>query len=318
MLRKLYFLLLCFLAAPLFAQKLTLPSLQHPPATASLFGEGFVSTRINERDFALTPDGNEIYYTISSPKSTIQTIVVSRRNTKGEWSQPEIAPFAAAFSNLEPALTGDGKTLFFASNRPLTGTEPKDFDIWKVTRTATGWSNPERLSEVINTEADEFYPSIASNGNLYFTAAYRGGPGREDIYCAMWREGAFQKPVALDSGVNTKFYEFNAFVTPDEQYILFTSYGRKDDTGGGDLYISAKKEGRWTPARNLKELNSPQIDYCPYVSPDGKVLFFTSERHQLPVTFSAGGATVENVKKLYDQPLDGTGNIYWVDFSKFK
>ncbi|HMR58000.1 MAG TPA: hypothetical protein PKC10_11800, partial [Cyclobacteriaceae bacterium] len=216
------------------------------------------------------------------------------------------------------AFSMDGKTLYFASNRPLSGTETKDFDIWKVVRKGNSWDEPENLGLVVNTSSDEFYPSVAKNGNLYFTASYAGGPGREDIYVSRYHQNQFQKPVALDTAVNTRFYEFNAFVSPNEDYIIFTSYGRKDDTGGGDLYISLKdQQGNWKPAKHLSQLNSNQLDYCPFVSPDGKSLFFTSERHQLPTTFALP-ATYQTIQQFQTQLLNGTGNIYWISFEVLK
>ncbi|HZY83092.1 MAG TPA: hypothetical protein VFE50_26415 [Cyclobacteriaceae bacterium] len=308
---------LCALSFAATAQQSKTIDFKSPPEKLTLLGEGFISTGINERDFALSPDGTEIFYTISTPKSTFQTIVHSKRTAKGEWSAPEIASFAGEYSDLEPAFSADGKTLYFSSNRPTSGTDPKDFDVWKVTRTAGGWSKAENLGTVINTEADEFYPSIAKNGNLYFTAAYKGGPGREDIYMSSLKDNQYQQPVALDTMVNSKFYEFNAFVDPDEKYILFTSYGRKDDSGSGDLYMAVKDaNGKWKPAQNLKELNSRQLDYCPFVSPDGKILFVTSERHQLPVSFNGARPNAQKIRDIAQNPLNGTGNIYWVDFEK--
>lgn len=309
-----------FIVSPLLsAAQLKLPALNNPPSAVAMLGEGTLSTTINERDFALSPDGTEIFYTISTPRSTFQTIVYSKKTSKGEWSLPEVASFAGEYSDLEPVFSHDGNTLYFSSNRPLTGSEAKDFDMWKVIRTSGGWSKPENLGPIVNTEADEFYPSVARNGNLYFTAAYKGGPGREDIYVSEFKSNQYQKPIALDTMVNSKLYEFNAFVDPDEQYILFTSYGRKDDSGGGDLYMATKDAaGKWKPAQNLKELNSKQIDYCPFVSPDGKTLFFTSERHQLPVSFNSGKATFQKVKDISNSPLNGTGNIYWISFESLK
>lgn len=301
------------------AQPLKLPALNSPPEKATLLGNGTLSTAINERDFALSPDGNEIFYTISTPRSTFQTIVYSKRSANGDWPSPEVASFAGEYSDLEPVFSHDGNTLYFSSNRPLNGTETKDFDVWKVTRTTGGWSKPENLGPVVNTGADEFYPSVARNGNLYFTAAYPGGPGREDIYVSEFENGQYQKSVALDTMVNSKLYEFNAFVDPDEHYILFTSYGRKDDSGGGDLYIATKDaSGKWKPAQNLRELNSKQLDYCPFVSPDGKALFFTSERHELPEKFNGTKATVQKIRDIAQNPVNSTGNIYWVSFELLK
>ncbi|MBL7872436.1 MAG: PD40 domain-containing protein [Cyclobacteriaceae bacterium] len=298
------------------AQKNVLSSFNLPPKELALFGEGIISTHLNERDFAISPDGSEIYFTISTPKSTFQTIVSSKRNKQG-WSTPEVVSFAGEFSDLEPVFSMDGQTLYFASNRPTSGSTSKDFDLWKVKRVGAGWGTPENLGTVINTNGDEFYPSITKSGNLYFTAAYKDGPGREDIYFSEFRNGEFAKPIALDSAVNTKFYEFNAFVDQDEKYLLFTSYGRKDDTGGGDLYLSIKdSQGKWQHAKNLKTLNSKQLDYCPYLTNDGRALFFTSERHQLPSTFSAKRATYKDFLNSNSNPLNGTGNIYWIDFQE--
>lgn len=309
----------CFLGVSLSlpAQKHFDISFDSPPDKLSMLGENVISTSINERDFALSPDGNEIFFTISTPKSSFQTIVYCRKEKQGSWTSPVVAPFAGQFSDLEPAFTPDGNTLFFSSNRPLTGNSAKDFDIWKVTRVGSSWGTPENVGLPINTTADEFYPSVTKYGNLYFTAAYEGGVGKEDIYISIFKNGAYLNPTALDTAVNSRFYEFNSFVSPDENYILFTSYGRKDDTGGGDLYISLKNaEGKWQTARNLKELNSRQLDYCPFVSPDGKSLFITSERHQLPVSFNNSKATYRNVVDIVQSPLNGTGNLYWIDFRK--
>ncbi len=307
------FTVLCFCSLSGFSQHKL--SFESPPVTATIFGEGFISTQLNERDFAISPDGNEICYTISTPKSTFQTIVFSRKQKDGSWSKPEVASFAGMFSDLEPAFSADGNTLYFASNRPLSGAVTKDFDIWKVVRAGREWGTPVNLGTSINTDTDEFYPSITKSGNLYFTAIHKEGPGREDIYMATLKNGVYQKPIPLDTAVNTKFYEFNAFVSPDEQFIIFTSYGRKDDSGGGDLYISLKDTtGKWMPSKNLKELNSKQLDYCPYVSPDGKILFFTSDRQQLPVSFLEERASVKKLKEILSSPLNGNGNIYWVDF----
>jgi Tol biopolymer transport system component len=290
--------------------------LQHPPGEPTLLAEGFISSPINERDFALSPDGNEMYYTISTPQSSFQTIVSSQKDKAGNWSSPEVASFAGKYSDLEPALSADGKKLYFASNRPMQGDQPKDFDIWVTERSGNSWSEPKNLGVSVNTESDEFYPSIAKSGNLYFTAQYKEGVGREDIFMAQWKNGNYEKPIALDTAINSKGFEFNAFVDPDEKFILFTGYGRKDDTGRGDIYLSLKDaQGKWLPSKNVKFLNSTKLDYCPYVSPDKKILFFTSERSALPVSFESK-ATYKQIQKINQITLNGTGNIYWVSFEK--
>lgn len=288
---------------------------RNAPDTASLFDRLPVNTPLRERDFALSPDGQEVYYTLQAPAGDLQTILFQRKQPNGNWSAPAVAPFSGQYADLEPCFSPDGQQLFFVSNRPVEGNRTKDFDIWRMDRTAASWSAPVNLGSPVNTIADEFYPSVSRNGTLYFTAAYRRGAGKEDIYAANWNGSNYEEPQPLDAAINSMGYEFNAFVSADEQYILFTAYGRADDMGGGDLYLSKRNaNGQWQPAQNLRTINSDKLDYCPSLSPDGQILFFTSERMILPVA-GEGVHNVTELQKAYAQLLNGGGNIYWISFA---
>lgn len=293
----------------------SLPAFQAPPATPELLGAGIISTHFSERDFSLSPDGTEIFYTLQMPLASFQTILYVKKQPDGRWTKPVIAPFAGRYSDLEPAFSSDGNKLFFASNRPLSGDKIKDFDLWVVERNKTGWGQPKNLGKPINTEWDEFYPSITHSGNLYFTASYTTAIGKEDIFVAYHEAGTFKDPVPLDTAINSKTYEFNAFVAPDESFIIFTSYGRKDDTGRGDLYISRRDvNGKWLPAKNLKPINSDRLDYCPFVSFDRKSFFFTSERNTLQKSFPNKPVTIEELTHKLMSPQNGSGDLYWMSF----
>ncbi len=309
-----FFLTLLFLSLTAAAQQNV--DLSHPPATPQLFALGIISTGLGERDFAISPDGTQILYTLQSPQGVFQTILEINKQPNGSWSKPVIASFAGKYSDLEPAFSADGKRLFFSSNRPLSGTEIKDFDIWVVEKENGKWGEPENIGAPVNTIADEFYPSVAKNGNLYFTAAYKNGVGKEDIFLTRWENGKYNEPLPLDTAVNSKTYEFNAFVSPDEDYIIFTSYGRKDDKGRGDLYMSMKDaSGKWLPAKNLALLNSEKLDYCPFVSFDKKSLFFTSERTGLKRSYPGKAAGVDELIRSFTSAQNGGGDIYWVSFN---
>lgn len=286
-----------------------------PPSLPQLFNEITVNTRFSERDFALSPDGRELFYTLQAPvPGGFQTLVHRKKLANGEWSAAVLAPFAGRYSDLEPAFSPDGRKLFFASDRPVAGKEKKDFDIWVVDKLNDGWGEPQHLDGPLNTEKDEFYPSVTRNGHLYFTASYPNGMGKEDIYVSRFRDGKYLPPELLDSAVNSKTYEFNAFVSPDEQFIIFSSFGRKDEMGGGDLYMSIRSpEGNWKPAQHLTILNSDKIDYCPFVSANKELLFFTSERTQLRSNYPEG-ISYEKLIKSYDRIDASGGNIYWINF----
>jgi len=287
------------------------------PIVPMLYGEVTINTEFRERDFALSPDGTEIFYTLQSPKGNFQTIIYLKKDAKGKWSQPEVASFSGIYTDLEPAFTLDGKKLFFASNRPITGNNIKDFDIWYVEKKDTKWGQPKNMGEPVNSSSNEFYPSIAKNGNLYFTATGKNSTGGEDIYVSVFTDGKYGVAVPVDTAINSGADEFNAFISPDEQFIIFSSYGRKDDKGGGDLYMSKKNvEGNWMPAKNLVFLNSDKLDYCPFISFDEQGLFFTSERQVLQNSFPGKPASYSRLIKEYSSVLNGGGNIYWVSFEE--
>jgi Tol biopolymer transport system component len=297
--------------------QITYPDNNLPADTPLLFAKDIVSTGLANRDFTTSPTGDELFYTIQHPKF-IASVIIRLTKVNGKWGKPEVAPFSGVFRDLEASFSPDGKTLFFSSDRQLTGNQPKrDFDIWKVSKTANGnWGQPENLGPTINTAKNEFYPSVARSGNLYFTVEAPYGKGGEDIVVCSYTASGYQAPVSLSEGVNTQHGEFNAFVDPDEQFILFTSDGRADDKGKGDIYISKKdKTDNWLPATHLPgAINSTSLDYCPYVTPDKKYLIFTSNRLRKE-WYNEKAATYAELDDLLSGPGNGQDDIYWVKFN---
>jgi len=282
---------------------------QTPPgAEPELFAPNIVSTGLNERDAAFSPDGREFYYTIMTPMRT--GVIMMMRQKDNRWSQPDVAGFSGAYGDIEPRLSPDGNRLFFVSNRPIEdGGGPKDYDIWYVDRTDSGWGEPQNIGAPINTSSNEFYPSVTSDGTIYFTGTFNGS---EDIFCSRLVDGAFTKPERLGEAVNSAKYEFNALIAPDESYLIFTSMGRDGEFGGGDLYISFRREdGSWTEAQNMGgSINSRFIDYCPGLSPDGDYIFFTSNRVSGDID-STHLTSLDDVRRLHDRFQNGNGDIYW-------
>jgi len=284
---------------------------QEPPdMKPEIFGPRIVSTGMDERDMAFSHDAREFYFTIWLPMKTGVIMAVKRRDNR--WSQPEVASFSGGYSDLEPGFSPDGRRLYFVSNRPLKGgNPPKDYDIWYVERTDSGWSAPVNPGPPLNTDKNEYYPSLAASGALYFTANYEGS---EDIYVVRPGDNGYRKPERLGEGVNTDGYEFNAVVSRDESFLIFTSYGRDGALGGGDLYISFRDSlGKWLPAQNMGEaINSKYLDYCPALTPDGCYLFFTSNRVGSEID-STRLYSLDDVRQFHNLFQNGRGDIYWVD-----
>lgn len=100
-----------------------------------------------------------------------------------------------------------------------------------------------------------------------------------DIYASTYLDGAFQPANVLGAAVNTPSYEADVFIDPNEAYIIFCG-NRPEGLGEGDLYISFKQaDGTWTKSKNMgAPINTQFHELCPFVSSDGKYLFYTSDQ----------------------------------------
>ena len=304
-----FFLLPLFLNAQLgntwFNQSL-------PGKKLTMFAPDIISDEFGNRDMAISPKGDEIFYTMQYNYGMLSTILYSKK-INGKWSLPQVADFSGRYKDLEPSFSFDGTKLYFSSNRPLadTGSE-KDYDIWYVTKANGKWAKPVNMGSPVNTDKDEYYASVAKNSNIYFTRSVDAR--EEDIMICKFTDGKYSEAESLPDSINSIGDEFNAFVDPDENYIIFSGYKRKDGFGNGDLYISKKNEkGEWQHAKNLGAIiNSAKLDYCPYVTPDKKYFFFTSNRHDIKTSFKKA-KTLKELKTMMHNPLNGFDNIYWIE-----
>ncbi len=272
------------------------------------------------RDFTLSQNKQEAYFTIQSPLEEISVITCVQKKD-GVWQEPGIASFSGKYKDLEPFISPDQKRLYFVSNRPLdeSSEETKDFDIWYVERAHVDapWSIPVNLGSPVNTKVDEFYPSVAKNGNLYFTSVREGRDGKDDIYFAEWQGVKYSEAMLLGEEINTSGYEFNSFIAPDESFLIFSCYNREDGLGSGDLYISYREmDGKWSKAINLGEsINSPYMDYCPFVDLESQTLFFTSRRS---VIETKEFHSINELRDYINQYENGQSRIYQAAFNPVK
>lgn len=266
-----------------------------------------------ELNAAFAPDGRTLYFTKRTPKYQLWAILVSTLRD-GRWSTPRVAEFSGQYGDFDPFISPDGSQLFFSSNRPAPGkTKKNDFDIWMVQKAAAGWSSPTNLGADINTETQEYYPSVSKMGTLYFSSNRDGGKGSGDIYRSRLVDGKYSKPENLGDAINSKYFEGDPYIAPDESFLIFVSYNRPEGLGDGDLYISFNRNGAWTPAKHLgAPINSSALDFCPNMSPDGKYFFFTSERGfaDQPLTKPL---SYEQFLKQIHSPGNGLGDIYRID-----
>jgi len=293
---------------------------QTPPGSdPELFAPGIVSTGMYTRDVAMTPDRQELYFSVMVGGFSV---IMGTRLEEDGWTEPEVASFSGdpRFLDAEPAISPDGQRLFFLSTRLPAGREPTpeetrtwtNEDIWAVDRHGGQWGDPYNLGAPVNTSASEFFPSATRDGTLYFT---RGEEGGSYIYRSRLVDGLYTDPERLGPRVNSTHSQYNAFVHPDERYLVLSTADRDDTLGGSDYYVVFRSEDdTWSEPVNLGEpVNTAGGgEISPYVSPDGAYFFFMSSRRR-PAASYPDRLTREFLWDVYTSPGNGAADIYWMD-----
>jgi outer membrane protein OmpA-like peptidoglycan-associated protein/tetratricopeptide (TPR) repeat protein len=119
-----------------------------------------------------------------------------------------------------------------------------------------------------------------------------------DVWMSELKDGKWSDPVRLNSKINTKGQEPSVFITPDEQMLYYVST-RTDGLGGRDIWTAKKMpDGQWGEIKNIGPvINSPLNEDAPFLSKDGKTLYFSSQGFN-----SIGGYDI------FKSELDSTGN----------
>jgi hypothetical protein len=297
---------------------------QRPPGgTPELFAPNLVCTGMSERDVAIAPDGREIYFGVMSGQ--VNTIMVTRLEN-GHWTEPATAPFAAdlRYFHFEPCLSADGKRVFFLSTRPTVGEETKpgwaNQNIFAADRRDDGaWGEPYDLGAPVNTTNAEFFPSLTRGGTLYYTCrAPRSGQLK--IVRSRLVAGRYQAPDTLPAAVNGKGVPYNAFIAPDESYLIACVDGRNDgaEPGRPQYFVFFRDPAdRWSEGVCLGKDVSPVGGNAgsAYVSPDGKYLFFGSTRPREIVSTPGSPLTLRALREANGRTRNGNSDIYWMEAS---
>ncbi len=197
-----------------------------------------------ESNAAFTPANKELIFSAGSFKKKKTTLQNGERlpqlqlystgfnGGKGNSLAPLGVNIDGATST-QPAISPDGKTLYFVSDRPggYGGT-----DVYVATRDANGkWSNAQNLGPEVNTAFDEKFPFMATDGTLYFSSNSPAGLGGLDVYKTKPASGHWLKPENLGVPVNSNRDDFSFIIdTANKQGYLASN--REGGMGEDDLY----------------------------------------------------------------------------------
>ena len=206
---------------------------------------GDVNTKYHESNAVISADGKRMYFDRNdyfegdydkSANGINQINLYYAENIDGKgWSGVVSAPFNNnEYSTGHPALSQDGKTLYFVSDMP--GGKGGS-DIYMVAINSDGsLGTPERLGDNINTEGKELFPYIDSNGTLYFSSNGHMGIGGLDVFYAEAQGDGFDVVNNLGKGVNSSADDFAYKYDPTSQ-SGYVSSNREGGMGSDDIYM---------------------------------------------------------------------------------
>jgi L-ascorbate metabolism protein UlaG (beta-lactamase superfamily) len=252
--------------------------LDPPGAMPEAFAPGITSGVFNHGNPSFTRDENEFYF-FRWEGGEAEFLVMKRED--GRWTDPATVPFSKEHKFEKANVSPDGQNLFFCSRKsPGKGGEPGDLNLWVMKRQGGTWAGPEPLGPAVNSDHHEAFPFVAGNGDLYF---FRDDPDEAgcEILVSRFANATYLEPENLGGLVNSDKHEVDPCIAPDDSYLVFCVRDREGGFGNNDLYVSFRNEnGSWSQSVNLgPAINSPFEELTPHVTPDGKLLFFSSDRN---------------------------------------
>ena len=256
-------------------------ALAHTTAQAAprLIAPGIVSTTDGEYSPTYDPNAQELVFMRRTPGRLDYTLYASRLDGS-DWTTPEVLPFSGTDRDGGAAFSPDGQRLLFDSERPDSRVAPRSINIWRVARDGDDWGEPELIEQAsVNdpTEPaagrDEYGPIETADGTIVFYSfrqPLRGG----SPYTVAGEASATRSTTLPDPSAAT----FVGYLTVSASGNLAVIEGRSRTGRDTDLFYSCREDGAWSTPAPLTAANSTSGDGTPYLTSDGELLLFASER----------------------------------------
>ena len=196
---------------------------------------GMINTDTHESNAVFSADGRKMYFTRTSDDFTrindakIAVLqIYSAELVNGQWGNITLLPINSKnYSVAHPALSPDGKSLYFSSDMPGGF---GSFDIYKVRLNEDGsFATPVNLGNRINSDKLEQFPFISDAGNLYFASNRAEGLGGLDLYRSKVSGESFADAYNLGSSINSNADDFALIMKENEGTGYFSSNRTEKD-----------------------------------------------------------------------------------------
>lgn len=193
-----------------------------------------------------------------------------------------------------PIPTADGKKLYFTGYDRTDGTGGEDIFVSEIDN-RNRWQRAKQLSNVINSTTHEYSSAVSTDGNqLIIFGNYAGSYGQGDLFYSDKTAIGWSNVKHFPEPINTINFECDGKQTSDGKALIFVSdrlgsvgdyvkkgtYFHGSYWGNTDIYVVVKTKDGWSEPINLGSvINTPYAERSPFLHPDGKTLYFTSEGH---------------------------------------
>ena len=252
------------------------------PAKDYIFAPANLGANINTTDLeyfpSLTIDGSKMIFTrrVKSDEDFYESEL-----SNGNWGKAKPLEGKVNTNLNEGAqnISQDGSFLIFTGCNYPEG--EGSCDLYYSLKTNTGWSEPQNMGRLINTEFWESSPSLSPDKkDLYFSSNRPGGFGGKDIWVShRTPSGKWGEPENLGQEVNTSADEGCPFMHADNSTLYFNSNGHAG-YGSTDLFLTRKSEdGYWSEPENLGyPINTIDDEGSLIVAADGRTAYYASDR----------------------------------------
>ena len=248
-------------------------------------------------------------------QSEIETTIPLNKNVLIENLGSRINTVADEYA---PAITGNGKILYFTSTRPNHfSNKVGEESIWYAVKENDEWSRPINLRFPTDGRWNQGTTAIQPDGQyVYFALQTDGrndGYGNFDLYYSKLEGTTWLSPKNLGPNTNSQYWDHNPTISSDGRTLIFAS-NRPGGFGGTDLWLTRKDDdGEWGKAVNLgSTINSSADEMAPFLALDNKTLYFSSNGKPTVGGFdifvsqyvNGGWSYRRNVGTPYNSPKD--------------
>lgn len=246
-----------------------------PGKNAKIFAPGIVVAQyIVHSAITFSPDGNEAYWSEWGPG-----ISCSKR-IDGKWTMP------VKYSDGDvPFISPDGKKFYFVAYKQVP--EGRKEVIYVRNKTVSGWSEPEELSETINSVPGIHWGvSVDNIGNIYFGAHQNGAC----IFSSEYKDGKYTEPKIIESLRDVRAH--SPYIAPDGSYLIISTLWED-----GLKILFKKKDGTWTNRIDISNYIGFKGANYSIVTPDGKYLFLSRFLDDKTIPYWMDASFIEDLRK---------------------